>query len=213
MKLKHLALAVAAAFATFAQAAHARTPMETLFRPLMRGPIMTKATSAVNQWAGRTTLASGSASQVVSTSNVNSDSIISLGIECAIPAAYIQQGQVAFTNSAAVSGTASTSAVHSGYAINIALQAETTVVSAGAGINASLRINSIVDGVSFAISTVNSQPLGIAAPIVNWDIPRADVSKLRVNSISSNGYFILGWADANPRPIDVTVMWEVKRTS
>lgn len=213
MKLKHLALAVATAFATFAQASHVRTPTETLFRPLMKGPIMTKTLSAANQWAGRTTISSGSASQVVSTSNVNSDSLISLGVEAALPAAYLQQGIVAFTNSAATYGTASTSAVYSGYAITLALQAETAVVSAGAGINAPLRINSIVDGVSFAISTCNSEPLGIAAPVAHWSIPRADVSKIKINSISSGGYFLLGWADGKPRPVDATVLWEIRRAS
>ncbi len=213
MKLKHLALAVAAAFATFAQASHARTPTETLFRPLMRGPIMTKAGSAANQWAGRTTISSGSASQVVSTTQANSDSLISLVAQCTMPAAYVVHGQTSFANSAAASATASTSAVYSGYAINVSLLTETSVVSAGAGINAPLRINSIVDGVSFAISTCNSNPLGFATAVANWEIPRADVSRLRVNTINPGNYFVIGWADNVARPIDVTAMWEIRRSS
>lgn len=49
-----------------------------LFRAEIRGPIVTKAVSAVNQWAGLTVLASGSATVTVSTTVVNSDSIIQL---------------------------------------------------------------------------------------------------------------------------------------
>lgn len=212
-KLHSLALAVAAAFATLAQAVHARTPTELLFRPLMRGPIMTRAVSAANQWAGRTTISSGSASQVVSTTNVNSDSIFNLALQAALPAGYTTQGQISFANSAAVTGTASTTAVYSGYVINISLQVETSVVSAGAGINIPLRINSIVDGVSFAISTVNSQPIGLTAPIVNWEIPRAKVAGVKVNTISPGAHFILGWSDGIAKPNDVVVMWEIRRTT
>ncbi|MCR4342107.1 MAG: hypothetical protein NUW01_19700 [Gemmatimonadaceae bacterium] len=211
MKLKHLALAVAAAFATFVQAAHARTPTETLFRPLMRGPIMTKATSAANQWAGRTTLASGSTSQVVSTSNVNSDTIFNLAIECAVPAAYIMQGIVSFANSAALSVTASTSAVYSGYAITVSLKSDTDITSAG--LSHPLRVCSIVDGVSFAIATADGASIGHAAAVANWEIPRAKVGGVKVNSISSGTHFILGWMDNIARPIDATVMWEIRRSS
>lgn len=53
------------------------TPVkETFYGPLLKGPMLTPANSAVNQWAGRTTLSSGSATVVVSTTLVNSDSLI-----------------------------------------------------------------------------------------------------------------------------------------
>lgn len=211
MKLKHLALAVAAAFATFAQAAHSRTPTELLFRPLMRGPIMTKATSAANQWAGRTTIASGSVSQVVSTSNVASgNTIFNLALEAAVPAAYITQGLASFANSAALYAPASTSAVYSGYAINVSLLTETDITSAG--LSHPLRVCSIVDGVSFAIATADGASIGHATAKVNWNIPRAAVGGIKVNSISDATHFILGWADGVARPIDATVMWEMRRT-
>ena len=211
MKLKHLALAVAAAFATFAQASHARTPAETLYRPLLRGPIMTKASSASNQWAGRTTIASGSTSQVVSTSNVNSDTIFNLTLEAAAPEAYVAQGIVSFANSAALSVTASTSAVYSGYAVNVSLTTETNISSAG--LSHPLCVRSIVDGVSFAIATADGASIGHAAAVANWEIPRAKIGGVKVNSISSGTHFILGWMDNVARPIDATVMWEIRRTS
>lgn len=60
---------------------YGRMTAEQIFRGLLRGPGHTKAQSATNQWAGRTTLASGSATVTVSTTVVGSDSIINLGIE------------------------------------------------------------------------------------------------------------------------------------
>lgn len=49
---------------------------EQLWRAVLRGPLRTKATSANNQWAGLTAVVSGAATAVVSTTNVDSDSII-----------------------------------------------------------------------------------------------------------------------------------------
>jgi len=54
----------------------ARQTAEQIFRGLLRGPATTKAVSATNQHAGVTTLSSGSATVVISTTVVNSDSII-----------------------------------------------------------------------------------------------------------------------------------------
>lgn len=51
---------------------------QRIFNGLLVSPLFTKANSAPDQWAGLTTIASGSATQVVSTAMVNSDSIIML---------------------------------------------------------------------------------------------------------------------------------------
>lgn len=56
-------------------------PLESLFGGWLKGPFRTRATSAANQFAGRTTIASGTATVVISTSIVNSDSLIFLGLE------------------------------------------------------------------------------------------------------------------------------------
>jgi hypothetical protein len=52
---------------------------QKIFNGLLTSPLFTKANSAPDQWAGLTTINSGSATQVVSTALVNSDSIIMLG--------------------------------------------------------------------------------------------------------------------------------------
>ena len=55
---------------------------ELLFKPTLRGPLRTRTNSQeASFWAGRTTLNSGSATSTVSTTLVQSDSIIQYGIE------------------------------------------------------------------------------------------------------------------------------------
>jgi hypothetical protein len=83
MQKKLLAVAVGGALAAFAQTAQAcwvRAPLELLFGAFLKGPLMTKTASDANQFAGRTTLSSGSATVVVSTKLVNSDSIINVSL-------------------------------------------------------------------------------------------------------------------------------------
>ncbi len=59
----------------------ARNPLERLENPHLVGPMLTKTTENTNPHAGRTVIASGSISQVVSTAHINSDSIVMIGIQ------------------------------------------------------------------------------------------------------------------------------------
>lgn len=61
--------------------------LEQLFGPVFRGPVLTKINSSPNQWAGRTTLSSGSISQVVSTTAVKSDCLVLFGVQATTIAA------------------------------------------------------------------------------------------------------------------------------
>ena len=187
-------------------------PLEIVHRALMRGPLMTNISSSPNQWSGRTTINSGSATAVVSTFSINSDSILNLAIQAALPAGYTTRGQITGIVSGNASGVASTTAVYSGQTIHATLMTETAPASLG-GLQNGLRVNSIVDGVSFAISTANSSAIGVLAATFGWSIPQAEPRGIKVNSISSRNYFILGWADGAARPVDTTVMWEIRRTS
>jgi hypothetical protein len=54
----------------------ARGPLETLFGGILRGPLATLTASGAKQFAGRTTINSGTAFVTISTQMVNSDSII-----------------------------------------------------------------------------------------------------------------------------------------
>ena len=51
-------------------------PLELLRRPFLKGPMALETTAGENQFAGRTSLASGTAFATISTAIVNSDSLI-----------------------------------------------------------------------------------------------------------------------------------------
>jgi len=50
--------------------------LEQLYAPELRGPLTTQAQSRANQWAGRTTLSSGQATAVISTTCAKSDMLV-----------------------------------------------------------------------------------------------------------------------------------------
>ena len=55
---------------------------ELLFKPTLRGPMRTRtAPTEPNAWAGRTTLNSGDATVTVSSTLIQSDSIVQIGVE------------------------------------------------------------------------------------------------------------------------------------
>lgn len=212
--MKRTLALIAAALALWTEGALAcqvgpMKPLELLFAPFFKGPSFIRTNSHGAQFAGRTTISSGSASQVVSTSNVASDSLIFPVVQVALPAAYLTRG-IIDAISADNTWTASTSAIYSGGRVNYGIRAETALTSIGVSARP-LRINSVVNGVSFALSTVDSGALGFAAATIMWDLPSAKPEGIKVNTISDGGYFTLGWADGVARPVDVTVMWETKR--
>lgn len=212
MKKSNMALALLAFLACYAQAALALhigpTPIETFERPLFKSAALVRTNSHASQYAGRTTIASGSATVVVSTRAVNSDSLIAHYIQAAVPAAYTSQGIISVV-SGSTSGTASTTAVFSGQQIDLSMFNATNQLS---GFARGFRTNSIVDGVSFAVVTEDGQSMSGGTAAVGWRIPESVPFGLKVNTIGV-GNFTLGWADQKPRPIDATIMWEIRRST
>lgn len=198
-----------AALALYAEAALGcgSTPIELLRRGFLRGPLVTKANSDASQWAGRTTLGSGSASQVVSTFAVNSDSLLSFTAEVALPAAYTTQGRINIASGIAT-GTASTTAVFSGDVISAVLESPNNLTSGQA-----LRVDSIVDGISFAVAMSNGLTAVASGAVAMWKLHGKDPQGLKVNTISPGNFFTIGWADGVARPVSTTVMWEIRKTS
>lgn len=182
-------------------------PLELLFAPFFKGPSFYRTNSHAAQFAGRTTISSGSASQVVSTNNITSDSLLFATLQVALPAGYITQGRTSLI-SADVTKTISTTAIYSGAIITVAVDAATTLSS---GVERAFRVNSVVDGISFALSTIDSNPSGLTATNLIWALPNAVPQRVKVNTISDGAYFTLGWADGLAKPIDTTVMWEIKK--
>ena len=182
----------------------ASTPLEELFRAWFRGPAFTDIASGANAFAGRTTLSSGSASVVVSTTNVRSNSLIFPHVEVALAAGYITQGRVPIASGTST-GTASSTAVYSGDVFSLTWESPNAITSGQA-----LRVNSIVDGISFAIATANSLTTVASGASALWKLHSKDPQGIKVNTISDGAYFTLGWADGKARPVDTVLMWEVR---
>lgn len=182
------------------------TPLEQIWRGLLRSPLNIDITSRSTQFAGRTTLNSGSATVTISTSNVKSNSLIYMLVEAALPAAYTTKGLAAIAAGAATA-TASTTAVFSGQYIGLTFDA---VANQASGQGRGFRVNSIVDGVSFAITTVDGQNVTSGPPNIAWNIAHAELKDIKVNTITDGGYFTVGWSDGQSRPRDATLHWEVR---
>ena len=206
MKMKTL---VAAALAWYAESVLGcpTTPAESIARGLLKAPLITPANSGPNQWAGRTTLSSGSASVTVSTQQVNSDSMIFTTIEAALVAGYTTQGRVNIASGTSF-GTASTVAIYSGDVVGLAWESPNAITSGQA-----LRVDSIVGGISFAIATSNSLTTVASGAVAMWKLHGKDPDQVKVNSIRSGSYFTVGWPNGIAKPVDATVMWELRKTS
>ncbi len=185
------------------------TPAELVRRGLLKGPLITMANSSPNQWAGQTTLSSGSATVTVSTFQVNSDCLIQTTVLAALPAAYTTRGRSSIAAGVATA-TVSTTAVYSGQVIGLAWQGASNQAS---GQGRAFRVDSIVDGVSFAITTEDGQNVSSGPALPMWSIAQAEPYGIKVNTISPNNFFTMGWADQQARPVDVTLMFEVRKTS
>ena len=209
MKTSYLVKAVLAALAEYAAlAVVARiTPIELLQRPMIKSAPMIKTNSDAGQFAGRTTLSSGSATVTVSTRIVNSDSILHMTPQAALEAGYTTQGRTGIASGLSI-GTASTPAVYSGDVIHATWESPNALNSGQA-----LRVDSIVGGVSFAIATANSLTTIASGAVAMWKIMGKDPVGLKINTISPLGHFIIGWADGIARPFDTTVMWDIKRST
>lgn len=93
-----------------------KQPAEVLYAPKHMGPRITQAQSHAHQWAGRTTLNSGSASVAVGTTAVKSDSIILFNTQVSSINVSANSGGFLAVNSV-IEGTGFTFAWASGSAI------------------------------------------------------------------------------------------------
>lgn len=183
------------------------TPIEVFERPLIKSAPILRTNSHASQYAGRTVLGSGQASVTVSTRAVNSDSLIFPAVHAALVAAYQTMGRTSIASGLSTA-TVSTPAVYSGDIIGLGYESLNAITSGMA-----LRVNSIVDGVSFAIATANSLGTVASGANVMWRIEGKDPAGVKVNSISPGGHFIFGWEDGRSRPFDATIMWEMRRST
>lgn len=183
-------------------------PANRLVRALFADPPITDIASRNSQFAGRTSLASGSASVTVSTTAISSDSIIKIATQAALAAEFVTQGRASVASGTATQPV-STTAVYSGQVILVSAENATDQAS---GLARGWRVNSVVDGVSFALTTDDGKgPVGTTN--LMWKILGADPGAIKVNTISPGNFVTFGRADGVARPFSEVIMWEVFRGS
>lgn len=207
--IKTLALLLLSAYAQAALALHVGpTPIEVFQRPLFKSAPLVRTGSHAAQYAGRTSLGSGQTSVTVSTAAVNSDSLIYHTVRCSLPAAYSVQG-ILTLNASIAAATASTTAIYSGMHVTLSPGASANVAS-GQGRGFSVR--SVVDGVSFAVAAEDGLSPTSGTWSIGWRIPEAVPAGLHVSTIGV-GNFTFAWSDGRGRPVDSTIMWELRRST
>ena len=182
-------------------------PVERLQRPQFMSPPIADGRSLSNAFVGRLSIASGSATGTVSTTNAKSDMVLGHAIEANIAAEFITAGLMSIVSGAGY-GTASTTAITSG-AIVEALPRMADVAS---GFGSAVKANSIVDGVSFAIGTQDGIGPGATANVM-WRIHGKDPGPVKVTTVVDGAFFTLGWADGLARPYNATVHWQILKTN
>lgn len=186
-------------------------PNELLFGPTLKGPIITSVQSSPKQFAGRTTLNSGSATITVSTFAVLSDSLIHLGMEgnanLNIIAGTFNIGSAELTATVSDAAIAADSLVF--------LQPRGVIVQ-NSGQGVPLEIHSLAAGwfgahwstqVSADVAERETTVMYMAYPV---DGP---VAEIEVKTISDKNFFTLGRSDGRAAARDTDVLWQITNTS
>lgn len=186
-------------------------PKELLFGPTLKGPIMTSVQSGPKQFAGRTTLNSGSATVTVSTFAIQSDSLIHLGLE---GNANLNILASTFTiGSAELTATVSDAAIE---ADSLVFLQPRGVISQNSGQGVPLEIHSLAAGWFGAHwSTQVSADVAERETTVMYTVYPADgpPAAIEVKSISDQNFFTLGRSDGRAAARDTDILWQVTNTS
>ena len=186
-------------------------PKEVLAGAKLKGPLFASVQSGTSQWAGRTTLNSGSATVTVSTFAVQSDSLIIIGNEGS--GNFDLVAGTMTVASATVLTTLSNAAVAADSLVflqpkhdvaqNSGNAVPFSVVSLAAGWFSAGPSNQVSADIAHLETTLMYQVLpadGIPAPI-------------EVRSINDSSYFILGRSDGVAAARDEVVLWQITQTA
>lgn len=182
--------------------------LEQLFAPILHGPMTTEATSNSNQWAGVSTLASGSATLTISTAVVNSNSVIRLGTEgnANMPVG----GGVSALNSGSATVTVSDARITASSVLIPGL--ERVSANQTSGVMTSVEVHSHGVGyATFGYADGNTRAFNRNVHWVSYGIYGPPV-EVEVRSLGV-GYFTLGRANGLALDRDTKIHWMVEKTS
>ena len=186
-------------------------PNELLFHPTLKGPTMTSVQSGPRQFAGRTTLNSGSGTVTVSTQAIQSDSLVHFGFE-----GNANLGIIAGTlvvASATLSGTVSNAAIA---ADSLVFLQDRSIAAQNSGNAFAFEVRSLAAGwFSVASPSQASADNAMRATTIMYSVFPADgpPAALEVKTISAGSYFTLGRADGRGVARDTVVLWQITNTS
>lgn len=180
------------------------------FGMLLREPITTRATSATNQWAGRTTLNSGSATITVSSAIVKSDSVIMGFLEGNVNYGILHQNIT--VNSGDVTTTLSNAAIAADSLVTLTMHAGGT--NQTSGVSNAMEVKSLGAG-SIDIGWADGNATRAGATEVTALITPKDgfPMGIEVKTISDGDFFTLGRVDNRAISRDTIVMWMMLRTN
>mgnify|MGYP001618732442 FL=1 len=186
-------------------------PQELLFGPTLKGPMMTSVQSSPAQWAGRTTINSGSATVVVSTFAVKSDSLIDIA---ALGNANL--GIIAGTlvvASATLTGTVSNAAIA---ADSLVFLQDRSVAAQNSGNAFAFEVRSLAGGwFSAASPSQASADNAMRETTIMYTVFPKDgpPGALEVKTITDSSNFTLGRIDGRGVARDTTILWQITNTS
>ena len=188
-----------------------KSPLDLLFGPMFKGPGFVDVRSHAHQFAGRSTINSGSATVVVSTAAVKSDSLIHFAMEGNANRNII--AGVANINSNAASVTVSNAAIAADSLIFLTTRQNGTAQSSGTS-NRDVEVVSLATGwASFGFSD-GAAISNKLVPVMYHVFPAEGVpGQLEVKTLSDGGYFTIGFADNRAQPRDTKVLWQLTSTT
>ena len=172
---------------------------------------MTSVESGPKQFAGRTTLNSGSATITVSTQAIQSDSLVHLGFE-----GNANHGIIAGTlvvASATLAGTVSNAAIA---ADSLVFLQDRSPAAQNSGNAFAFEVRSLAGGwFSVASPSQASADNAMRETTIMYSVFPADgpPAGLEVKTIVDGSYFTLGRADGRGVARDTVVLWQITNTS
>lgn len=189
-----------------------KSPIELLFGAMFRGPSFVDPRSSAKQFAGRSTINSGSATVVVSTAAVKSDSLLYIGLE-GNASRKILSG-VLNINSGSVAATLSNAAVANDSVVLLTARQNGVAQNSGTTYR-SVVVQSLANGWfsagyddGAAASPARLTPVQYV--VYPAEGPPADVE---VKTLADGAYFTLGYADGRATSRDQKVLWQITNTS
>jgi len=177
-------------------------PHEILYGPTTKAPLLTSTLSKSNQWAGRTTLSSGSATVVVSTTSVRSDTGFMISLEGVADQGVL--GGTVTLGSAQATVTKSDSHINSDSVLSWGVQ-DAAVTS-----HSNVEVHSY--GAGYVTFGRTDAATDVARDVtIHYGVtpPNGPVADIEVRALVHGSYFTFGRGNGLAAPRDQVINWHM----